>query len=90
MICGLAPCKSFHYSFSEVEDEDTPLCSMQTEAIKHISTKPIVPAVQSQPITSKLFFPKTAEMDSGFLAFDDAKRTGNKSDMFLKIWLHIV
>jgi len=80
---GLALCKFFIHLYSEVEDEDTPLCSMQTEAIKHVSTKPIVPAVQSQPITSKLFFPKTAGMDSGFLAYDDAKSTGNKNDAFL-------
>lgn len=70
----------FHSCLSEVEDEDTPLCSMQTEAIKHVSTKPIVPAVQSQPITSKLFFPKTVGMDSGFLAYDDAKCTVLKEE----------
>jgi hypothetical protein len=73
----------FIHLYSEVEEEDTPLCSMQAEAMKHVSTEPIVPAVQPQTMTSKLFFPKTAGMDSGFLAFDDAKCTGNTSDIFL-------
>ena len=61
---------------SEVEDEDQALCTMQTEAMKDDSKKTSVAMAKPQTITSKLFVPRTAEMDSGFLGFSDAKSTG--------------
>jgi len=60
----------FHSCLSEVEDEDQALCTLQTEAAKDgNSKKHSVSMVKPQTMTSKLFVPKTADMNSGFLTF---------------------